>query len=191
LLYARFFFSLAFSLFQTIFPLYALRRLELEADETAFVLAYVGLLVAVVQGVVVGRLAKRFSEARLLSWSLVLISLSFLAWAFTPNLIILLLVLAPLALAGGILNTVFNSVLTKAVHPEEVGGTLGLSTSLDSLSRVVSPATGGFLLDALGPWAPGLLSAAISALVSGFAYLRIFPNMGMDHSNGLETPPAT
>jgi DHA1 family tetracycline resistance protein-like MFS transporter len=190
LLYARFFFSLAFSLFQTIFPLFALRRLGLQADETAFVLAYVGLLVAVVQGVVVGRLAERFSESRLLLWALILISLSFLAWGFTPNLIVLLIVLAPLALAGGILNTVFNSVLTKAVHPDEVGGTLGLSASLDSLSRVISPAGGGFLLDVLGTWAPGLLSAVISALVTGYAYLRILRDTGMNLSGELQSPRA-
>jgi DHA1 family tetracycline resistance protein-like MFS transporter len=190
LLYARFFFSLAFSLFQTIFPLFALRRLGLQADETAFVLAYVGLLVAVVQGVVVGRLAERFSESRLLLWALILISLSFLAWGFTPNLIVLLIVLAPLALAGGILNTVFNSVLTKAVHPDEVGGTLGLSASLDSLSRVISPAGGGFLLDVLGTWAPGLLSAVISALVTGYAYVRILRDTGMNLSGELQSPRA-
>ena len=70
---------------------------------------------------------------------LVLMGLSLLAWAFTPNLLVLLVVLAPLALGGGILNTVINTALTKSVYPEEAGGTLGLSASIESLTRVLAP----------------------------------------------------
>ena len=98
---------------------------------------------------------------------------SLLAWAFTPNLVVLLIVLAPMAFAGGILGTVINSALTKAVYPEEVGGTLGLSSSLESLTRVIAPSLGGLLLGQIGTWAPGVLAALIMAWVSSFVWRRL------------------
>jgi DHA1 family tetracycline resistance protein-like MFS transporter len=173
LLSTRFVFSLAFSTFQTVFPLWALNRLQLQADETAYILAYVGILVALVQGVAIGRLTQRFDENRLMFSAVILMTLSLGAWAFTPNVIVLLIVLAPLALAGGVLNTVLNSVLTKVVKPEEVGGTLGIAAALESLSRVISPTAGGVLLETLGPWAPGMAGAVLTAWLSNYVYRRI------------------
>ena len=156
LLNIRFFYGLAFATFQTIFPLYALYKLDLDAQSTGYVLAYVGVLVVFVQGFLVGRLANRYKERYLIFVSLLIMMFSLLAWAVTPNLLFLLVILAPLAFSAGILNTILNSSLSKSVYPEEVGGTLGLSASLESLTRVISPSAGGYLLGSLGAWAPGM-----------------------------------
>jgi DHA1 family tetracycline resistance protein-like MFS transporter len=49
---------------------------------------------------------------------------------------------------------------------------LGISTSLESVSRVIAPSAGGFLLN-LGAWAPGVVSAALMLWVVYFTYRRI------------------
>jgi DHA1 family tetracycline resistance protein-like MFS transporter len=174
LLQTRFFFSLAFAIFQTIFPLYALNRLNLQANQTAFVLTYVGILVALVQGVAIGRLSARFEEKQLIFVSSALITFALIAWAFTPSVTVLLIVLIPLAFSGGVLNTVINSALTKVVRVEDVGGILGLSAALDSATRVLSPTLGGILLDFLGAWAPGIMGALITAWLTTFVWRRIY-----------------
>jgi DHA1 family tetracycline resistance protein-like MFS transporter len=173
LFHIRFTYGLGFAIFQTIFPLYAQYRLSLDARATGYVLAYVGFLVVLVQGVVIGRIANKFSDSRLIMAGLILMMFSLLAWGFTPNLLVLLIALAPLALAGGILNTVINTALTKSVYPEEAGGTLGLSASLESLSRVLAPSMGGALLGQIGTWAPGVVSASLLAWTVWFAWRRL------------------
>ena len=174
LLHTRLFFAFAFSLFQTIFALYAQYRLDLNAQSTGLVLTYVGLLSVLVQGVAMGRLTRRFSEPALIFSATVMMSAGLLAWAWTPNVITLLIVLIPLALAGGILNTVINSSLSKAVAPNEIGGTLGLSSALENLTRVFSPSVGGLLLEFAGTWAPGLLGAAMMAWLASFVWRHIY-----------------
>ena len=82
----------------------------------------------------------------------------------------------PLAFAGGVLGTILNSALTKAVYPEEVGGALGLSASLESLTRVIAPSLGGFLLGQVGTWAPGLLASLIMIWVGIYVWRRLFVN---------------
>jgi DHA1 family tetracycline resistance protein-like MFS transporter len=176
LLHIRTLFGLAFSTFQTVFALYAQYRLGLDARATGFILTYVGVLSVLVQGVAVGKLSKKFKENNLILVSALLMAVSLVAWAFTPNIATLLIVLAPLAFAGGTLNTIINSALTKSVYPEEVGGTLGLSTSLESFTRVIAPSMGGFLIGQVGTWAPGLLAAALMVWVSTFTWRRLFIN---------------
>ena len=174
LLHIRTFFGLAFATFQTIFALYAQYRLGLGAQATGFILTYVGVLSVIVQAVAIGKLSQKYNEKTLILASSLIMTGSLLAWAFTPNLVVLLIVLAPMAFAGGILGTVINSALTKAVYPEEVGGTLGLSSSLESLTRVIAPSLGGLLLGQIGTWAPGVLAALIMAWVSSFVWRRLF-----------------
>jgi DHA1 family tetracycline resistance protein-like MFS transporter len=176
LLHVRFIFGLAFATFQTVFPLFALYRLDLDARQTGFVLAYVGVLVALVQGVGIGKLTARFREVNLIFASAIIMTFSLLAWAFTPNVLILLIVLLPLSFAGGTLNTVLNSTLTKSVSTQEIGGTLGLSASLESLTRVIAPSMGGFLLGSLGTWAPGVLSVLLMVWVTSFTKRKILGN---------------
>ncbi len=173
LLHTRLFFGLAFATFQTIFALYAQYRLGLTAQMTGYVLAYVGVLSVIVQGLLIGRLTARVSETRLIFTASIIMAVSLLAWAFIPDLVTLLVVLAPLSFAGGVLNTVLNSALTKSVDPEEIGGTLGLSASLESLTRVIAPSAGGFLLETLGTWAPGVFSAIVMAWVVSFVWRRL------------------
>ena len=163
LLTVRFIFGLAFATFQTIFALYAQYKLGLEADKTGFILAYVGILSVVVQGGLIGPLTKRFRENWLIITGLWLMAFSLLAWAFVPNLVILLIVMLPLALSGGVLGTVIQSAITKAVQPQEIGGMLGIAGALESLTRVIAPIVGGYMLGNLGTWAPGIFSAILMA----------------------------
>ncbi|HSR30990.1 MAG TPA: MFS transporter [Anaerolineae bacterium] len=173
LLHVRLFYGLAFATFTGVFALYAQYRLGLDSQQTGFLLAYVGLLSVIVQGVAIGRLSKRFPENRLIFGAVAILAVSLLAWAFTPNVPVLLVVLAPLSFAAGVLNTVINSAITKSVYHEEVGGALGVSASIESLTRVIGPAAGGLVLGALGAWAPGIIGAVIMAWLVFYVWRRL------------------
>ncbi len=172
LLHVRLFFGLAFATFQTIFALYA-QAIGLEARTTGFVLGYVGLLAVITQGGLIGVLTRRFRENALLISGLWVMGGSLLGWAFTRSLLPLLILLLPLAVSGGILNTVIQSAISKSVSREEVGGILGLSASLEAATRVIAPTLGGFLMQNLGVWAPGVFTALLMAWTVTFAYRRI------------------
>lgn len=173
LLQTQLFFSLAFTIFETGFALFAQVRLALDARTTSFVLTYVGVLVVLVQGLGIRFLVRRFTDKQLLFGGSILLALSLLAWAFVPSLAVLLVVLAPLALASGVLRVAINTALTRSVWPEEVGGTLGLSASLSSLARVVSPTVGGFLLGRVGTAAPGVLGALLMVWLVYYTWRRV------------------
>ncbi len=191
LLHVRLWYGLAFATFTGVFALYAQYRLGLDATQTGYILAYVGLLIVLVQGLAIGPLAKRFPENRLIFGAVILLTVSLLGWAFAPNVLLLLVILAPIAFASGVLNTVINSAITKSVYPEEVGGALGVATSIESLTRVIGPAAGGLLLGALGTWAPGVIGFLIMVWLISYVWRRLIvrpdpplPGRGEEPVNG-------
>jgi DHA1 family tetracycline resistance protein-like MFS transporter len=173
LLISRFFFGLAFAIFQTIFSLYALQRFNLSAAQTGYILTYVGVLSVITQGFLVGRISGKVREDLLIVASILTMTVCLAAWAFAPSVPVLLIVLAPMSLSGGLLNTVLSSTLTKAVAPHEIGGILGISASIESLTRVFAPAIGGALLSSVGTWAPGIFGAAILAGLSIYVWMNV------------------
>lgn len=172
LLSTRLLYGLAATTFETMFALFALRRLGLTAQNTSYVLTYVGVLIVAVQGGGIGQLTRRFKDKQLIFGASIVLAISLLAWALTPNIWVLLVVLAPLALASGVLNVVVNSALTKSVYPEEVGGALGLAAAMGSLARVVSPVVGGFLFT-LNTAIPGIAGALIMGWLAWYVWRRI------------------
>ncbi len=172
LLNTRFFFSLAFSTFTTIFALYAQEILHLSSAQTGYILAYAGFLIILVQGLMVEQLVKHFNEGSLLFYSMILMVLALIGWAFSDTVLTLMLVLIPLSVASGVFRTVITSTLTRASTPEEVGGVLGLSLSADSLTRVIAPSLGGVLLASLGAAYPALSGAFFLLLILPGAYKR-------------------
>jgi DHA1 family tetracycline resistance protein-like MFS transporter len=173
LLQIRLFYALAAALLQTMFTLWAKERLGLDARSTSLLLAYLGVLSVVVQGGLIGPLTRRFSEPRLIFWTTLIFGLSMLAWAFTPSVPVLLVVMIPMAFSSGVLNTVINAGISRVVAPEEIGGALGTSSALESLSRIVAPVVGGWLLGSVGAWAPAILAAIIMTWVVVYAWRRL------------------
>jgi DHA1 family tetracycline resistance protein-like MFS transporter len=174
ILITRFFFGLAFAIFQTIFSLYALAKFNLTARDTGFVLTYVGVLSVIVQGFLVGRLTSRYREDLLITASVVLMGISLLGWALAPSLLWLYIIMTPTAMSGGLLNTLLSSTLTKAVAPQEIGGILGLSAAVESSTRIIAPLLGGVLLQQIGAWAPGAFGAVVMVGVSVFVFIKIY-----------------
>lgn len=167
LLVIRLFYSFAFTLFQTSFSLYAKDVLLLDVQSTGLILTYVGLLSVIVQGFAIGKLTKAFKERKLIIMSIILLAINLFIWGFTKQTWLLLIILAPISLSAGILNTLLTSQITKAVYKEDVGGTLGLANSMQTVAQIATPGMGGLILSTLGPWALG----ASSSLFMAFAFL--------------------
>ena len=177
LYHIRFVFGLAFAMFQTIFALYAAGApLNLSVQGTAYVLTYVGMLAVFTQGFAIGRLAKRYSDRQLMFTAAIAMAVGLFLWGAAPNVITLLIVLIPIAFGGGVLNTVINGALSKSVYPEEIGGALGISASVESLTRVISPALGGILLQYFTAWGPAIFSSILMVWVASFIWRRLFAN---------------
>ena len=153
-------FGLAFAMFQTSFALFASARFGFDVQQTALVLTYVGVLSVIMQLVVVKRVVRRLGENRSIMVTMASLALGLALMAAVQNPWMLIVVMPILSFGGGVTSPVLTSLISKSVDRAEVGGMLGISTSVDSLSRVAAPILGNALL-AFGSGLPSLMGAAI------------------------------
>jgi DHA1 family tetracycline resistance protein-like MFS transporter len=172
LMWVRIVTGLTFAVFEGGFSLWAAAGLRLDARSIGFVLAYVGVISVVIQMGLIGPLNKRFGDQQLIVGSVALAALSLAAWGLSPNIWTLVALLPFLSLGMAVANTIVGSALTKAVYPDEVGGVMGLSTSVGALTRIPAAPIAGALLS-LGIWAPGVAAGLVTAAAIPYAYLRL------------------
>jgi predicted MFS family arabinose efflux permease len=125
------------------------------------------------QGVGIRILTKRFKDGSIIVMSLWLMFIGYIGWAITPNHLIMLIAILPLAGGGWIANTIIASSISKAVAPGEIGGMLGINSSVENITRVISPSIGGVLFGSFGMWALGVFSASMILIAISLAYKRI------------------
>lgn len=165
LLAATFLSTLAFVAMEATFALLGEARLGLDATRLGLVFAYVGVVMVIVQGGLVGRLAPRFGERALATAGALIMAASLAALPLVPSLGVALGVLAGLAVGQGLTTPMLATLLSRAADADEQGGTLGLGQSLAAAARAVGPLGAGWLFDrAMG--APYAASAAVMVLAA-------------------------
>jgi MFS family permease len=138
---------------------------------TAYVLVVVGVTATIIQGGLIGRLAKRFGERRLLIAGTAVTGLGLFSIPLTGEVRVyglLLVVAAILAIGTGFTNPSLSSLLSQSVDRTEQGGALGIGQSLAALGRVIGPSGAGMLFQ-LSRGMPFWLGAGMMVLCSGIA----------------------
>lgn len=82
----------------------------------------------------------------------------------------LMAAMVPAAVGGGVLQPSINSLLTRSVSVQNVGGTLGLSAALLSAANATAPLIGGVLFQSINSSAPYLFGAILILLVFPFTF---------------------
>jgi DHA1 family tetracycline resistance protein-like MFS transporter len=77
----------------------------------------------------------------------------------------ILVAMIPAAIGGGVLQPAVNSMLTRSVPSDEVGGILGVSAAFLSGANVWAPVLGGALFQALGSTAPFAAGGVLLAVL--------------------------
>lgn len=137
-----FFSMMAFVMLEATFALFLNFTFGWGKLGVGLIFAYIGVVIAVVQGRLIGPASKRFGDWNLAIVGPVLVAVALLIYtqsAYTP--------LVALIFAGGLLNATGRSLQTPALsalishttRPELQGATFGLYHMLLSLSRTIGP----------------------------------------------------
>ncbi|HSF83766.1 MAG TPA: MFS transporter [Anaerolineales bacterium] len=87
----------------------------------------------------------------------------------------ILLAMVPASIGGGILQPSINSLITKRVQRDEVGGMLGISAAFLSGANAIAPLVGGAIFQALGSSAPFLLGGILITILWLVSVLALKP----------------
>jgi len=185
LLFIYLIFSASFSLMENVLGLFiqhywvpASQTFNREESEhaarlTAYMLIVVGITATIVQGRLIGSLAKRFGEQKLLLVGPALVGFSFFVIPFigwSGVYLGMLGIAVVMACGSGVTYPSLSSLLSRAVDPDEQGGTLGLGQSLAALGRVLGPSVSGLLFQVY-PGLPFWTGSLLLTLTAWLAFL--------------------
>jgi DHA1 family tetracycline resistance protein-like MFS transporter len=159
----------AFAAFEVTFAQFLHERLALPHSGVSFLFVYVGVLAAVVQGVLVGRATRRLGERRLVIGGLALGAVGLLLLASAHRLGFVLAVLPALSLGIGMVMPSLSSLVSRGAAADQQGMALGAFQGVSSLARVVGPFFAEIALGWWGVAAPQVGAAVLAAAAAGGA----------------------
>jgi multidrug resistance protein len=167
-------YTFAFAAMEAMFPLFSEHTFGWKATQNAYIFVYVGIIMVIMQGGLVGRLAKRFGVHVLLLSGLALLAIGLLLLPLGTRLPTLLLAVGLLAAGSGVVAATSSTLASLATPSHGQERTLSTIQSVGGLGRIIGPVAAGAIYALAGAGAPfvvGGLLILLAALVS----LPVFP----------------
>ncbi len=155
----------ALAAFEATFALMVPQVYGYGAAGVGVLLAVAGLVQALAQGYLLGRMLRRLGEARLLALGIALFALGLGPLANLPSRGALVVGLALLSLGYGFASPAIASLISRRAARDLQGEALGLNQSALSLARILGPLAGGLAYGTVGRPAP-YLGGALAAVVA-------------------------
>jgi multidrug resistance protein len=140
----------SFASFEAMFALYSERRFGFTAATIGYMFAWVGVVLATVQGLLVGRVVKRVGERVVIPAAIMVLAAALGLVPLAGSVPVLAAACGLLAFGMGFNSPSLLSAISQLADPRDQGSTLGVSQSLGSLARIIGPLWGGWVFDHLG-----------------------------------------
>jgi multidrug resistance protein len=161
--------TFVFAGMETTFAMWSRRQFGWGPEQNGYLFAFVGLISAAVQGGLVGRLARRFGEQRLVVSGAAALAVGMLAIPFASSVPLLAPAMLVVALGFSLMTPSLNSLVSLRVQSTVLGGTMGVSRSATTLARVLGPGWAGLLFEYIGKDWPYFGGALIMTVVIAIA----------------------
>ncbi len=180
LIFSFFLVNIAGMALPTIWTLFTQEMYKWGTFEVGVSLAIVGVMVAIVQGGLIGVSVKKFGTKKVILTGFVLSCIGMCLYSLADTPLLLYIFLIPYVL-GGVAGPTLQGFLSNRVPENEQGNLQGAVTSLISLTAIIGPGISGPLFayytspntDVYFPGAPFLSSGIILAIAGVLAYFAL------------------
>jgi DHA1 family tetracycline resistance protein-like MFS transporter len=169
--------TLVFAGMEATFAMWSERQFGWGPEQNGYLFAFVGILIAAVQGGLIGPLVRRFGEERLILQGTVALALGLVIIPLSESLAPLVAAMVIAAYGFSVTTPSLNSLISLRVGATEQGGVLGVARAATTLSRVVGPVCAGVLFAVFGKEWPFFAGAAVmvGVLFLGLRILKTKP----------------
>lgn len=182
-----FVFGFGFSNFEALFALLIQANLHYDVMRGNLFLLFLGLVVAAVQGGLIGRLVQMFGERRLILAGALIFSAGLVALPFVGHVLWLLAALFTIGIGQGLNRSSILGLISQSIGSDEQGEVLGVAQAAGSLARIVGPLAGGLMFDHMGRMVPFVVAGALVFLTLLVGARWIFPTGKVEMSGQTQT----
>lgn len=123
---------------EVIWGYYNILKFNWSEQEIGYSLAFVGVLVSLVQGGLIRWFIPKYGQAKAIFYGIVFYAVGLFCFAFATNSWMMYAFLVPYCL-GGLCGPALQGVISNHIPENEQGEIQGLNTSLMSISAIISP----------------------------------------------------
>jgi DHA1 family tetracycline resistance protein-like MFS transporter len=169
LLAIDFIYWMSFAVYQTTFALFGAHRFGFDATHTGYLLSAFGALGVIVQGGLVGPIARSIGNRPTLVIGLLCTGAGWFGSALTYSVPVFVAMLVPAAFGIGLCNATLIALVSNAASRREQGRVQGAAGALESLGRTLGPVWGNALLQRIGEGAAYGAAAGLLVIAAGLA----------------------
>ncbi|MDR3667594.1 MAG: MFS transporter, partial [Ignavibacteriaceae bacterium] len=129
----------------------------------------IGFVSVIVQGGLIGRLSKKYSDNQLITVGSFLLALGLAFLPFGGSYSGLIIVIVILSLGTGTLQPILLGLISKVAPEKDQGIVLSVNQSISAFARVLGPLWGGFSFQYIGYKYPFLTGSACTLLILLFS----------------------
>ena len=161
--------TFAFSNFEATFAQFLHDALGATPSRVAFLFVYVGVLISLVQGGMIGPLTRALGERRLVAAGGFAVAVALALMPLSLAMPLVMAALVPLTVGIGTTNPSLSSLVSKDARAEDRGTVLGAYQSVSALGRILGPLWGEIAYFRLGRFGPHWTGAAIAAAAAALS----------------------
>ncbi len=139
-------FTTSFSTLIGGLALYLNARFQFDVEKTGYIYALSGLIGALIQGGLIGRLVRALGESKLSLLGFASMATGYLLLGPAHSITMLVVLVICASFGSAVTRPALTTQLTKSVGPDEQGAVLGTSQSLAGISQIVGPVVAGWLI---------------------------------------------
>lgn len=162
--------TFGFNFFSQFFNAFLIEKFNISPSQSGDVFAFMGLMIAIVQGGILPQITKRFKAPTILKYSILGIVLGFILMLLPNKLLGIYLVLPILAIFQGLTQPNITALISLQGKDNSQGDILGGNQSINSVAQAIPPIISGFIFS-INISLP-IITAAIFTLIAWIVIIR-------------------
>ena len=157
--------TFVFAGLESTFGMWSRRQFGWGPEQNGYMFTFVGLLSALIQGGLIGRLARKFGEAGLIIQGALALAIGIAMIPFSSSVVMLVIAMSIAGYGFSVISPALNSLISLQAGDDEMGGIMGVTRSASTMARFIGPAWAGFLFGTLGRDWPYFGGALVMVIV--------------------------
>jgi len=164
--------NFGFAFFTQFFIVLLLKKYGFMQDDIGIIYGYLGIWVAISQGIILRPLANKFDAGKIALWSFPLTTISLLILLVPDNPVWLYIIIPIFAFSQSSANSSTQTVVSNVTSRDKQGEIMGISTSMNALSQAIPALIGGGLAAAHISYP--MIVAALCAFIAWILFLNLY-----------------
>jgi len=137
--------TFGFNFFTQFFQVYLIEKFSFTQSQIGDVFAYIGLWIAIAQGVVVRPVSARFKPEAILAFSILALSVILIVLLIPTDPFYIYLILPLMAIVNGLTFPTYTAIVSNLSGRESQGEIMGINQSIQSLGMAIPPIIAGLI----------------------------------------------